>query len=143
MTNRTRAFLAAYLETGSITRAAEAAGIQRQQHYRRLKEDPQYAAAFEEAREQFGDALEEEAIRRAREGVEEPVYYQGVVCGGIQRYSDGLMQFLLRGVKPEKYRERKEIQHTGAVEIVERLKAARKRMARIKNDTGEGKPGPG
>jgi len=44
--NRTQAFLAAFRETASVTAAAEAAGIGRDQHYRRLRKDPLYRAAF-------------------------------------------------------------------------------------------------
>jgi hypothetical protein len=118
--NRSPIFLAAYRETGSVTRAAEAAGIHRSIHYRRLQEDPAYKAAFEAAHQVAIAVLEDEAIRRAVEGVEEPLTYQGQFqyadldddgnpAGkplAIRKYSDSLLQFLLRGAKPEKYRER-------------------------------------
>lgn len=118
--NRSHIFLRCYAETGSVSRAAEAAKIHRSIHYRRLKEDPKYQAAFNAAHEVAIAVLEDEAIRRAVEGVEEPLTYQGqfqyadVDDDGnptgkplaIRKYSDSLLQFLLRGAKPEKYRER-------------------------------------
>jgi len=64
-----RAFLAAYAEYGSIRAAAKAAGMDRSNHYEWMKDVPGYAAAFEEADARSGDALEDEATRRAHEGV--------------------------------------------------------------------------
>lgn len=55
-------------------------------------------------------ALEDEAVRRAYVGVEEPLFYQGKQCGTVRKYSDTLLIFLLKGAKPAKYRERV---HTG------------------------------
>jgi hypothetical protein len=120
--NRSHIFLAAYQETGSVSKAALAAGINRSIHYRRLKEDPEYKAAFDAAHEVAIAVLEDEAIRRAVEGVDEPIVYQGRLTYNdlnvdddgnptgppmaIRKYSDSLLQFLLRGAKPETYRER-------------------------------------
>lgn len=61
---------------------------------------------MDEAIEQGSDILEAEAWRRAVEGVEEPVYQGGKEVGRIQRYSDTLMVLLLKGHKPQKFRER-------------------------------------
>ena len=50
--------------------------------------------------------------RRAVEGVEEPVgWYKGEAGGVVRKYSDTLLIFLLKGRKPEMYRERYE--HSG------------------------------
>jgi hypothetical protein len=119
--NRAEVFLAAYRVTCSIGKAAAAAGIERGMHYRRLKSDPAYKAAFEEAHEIAIQALEDEAVRRAHEGVKKPLVYQGQFTYAeydeetrkpigeplaIREYSDSLLMFLLRGARPEKYRER-------------------------------------
>jgi hypothetical protein len=124
-----RAFIAAYAECGTITRAAEIAGIERATHYKWLKEDPLYAKACEDAYEQAGERLEEEARRRAVEGVKKNVYYQGQPCGVNTEYSDTLLIFLLKGAKPEKYQERvrNEVvvpQPTGGVNTLKQLKEA-------------------
>ena len=102
-----RAFLDAYAETGTIKRAAEIAGIERKSHYLWLEKDPEYVEEFKSAREQAGDSLEQEARRRAIEGVPEPVWYRGQIVGEIQKYSDTLLIFLLKGAKPEKYAEKR------------------------------------
>jgi hypothetical protein len=50
-------------------------------------------------------ALEDEAVRRAYHGVEEPVFYKGVQCGSVTSYSDTLLMFLLKARKPAVYRD--------------------------------------
>lgn len=104
---RKRAFLAAFSETGSIIRASAKAGIDRHNHSLWMGKDQIYAAAFDLAKEIACDTLESEAVRRAVEGVAEPVFYRGEECGEIRRYSDKLLMFLLKGVAPEKYREQR------------------------------------
>jgi hypothetical protein len=103
------AFLAAYRQTASITKAAAAAKVDRGMHYRWMRKNAGYRAAFERACEEAAQNLEDEAVRRATEGTLEPVFYQGIKCGAVRRYSDGLMQFLLRGFRPLKYTARAEI----------------------------------
>ncbi len=68
--------------------------------------DPEYVAAFATAREEAADRLEREAIRRAVDGAEKPVYQAGKLVGTIREYSDTLLIFTLKGLRPEKYRER-------------------------------------
>jgi hypothetical protein len=98
-----RAFLAAFEVNCCVRWAARAAQIARKTHYHWLQYDPAYAAAFRESRIIAAECLEGEAIRRAVEGWEEPVFYQGAICGTVRRYDSGLTQFLLRGLKPETY----------------------------------------
>lgn len=112
-TVKQRAFIQAFCVTASVSRAAKAAQIHRQRHYSWLKEDPHYAALFDRARLEVGDALQDEAVRRAHEGVLKPVYYKGKRCGVRRVYSDGLLMFLLRRMLPEVYGERA----NGAMEV--------------------------
>ena len=112
-TPKKSAFLAAYARTASITKAAELAGIDRANHYDWKATDPQYVAAFEAAKLLATESLEDEAIRRAHEGVRKPVYQGGKKVGAVQEYSDTLMIFLLKGAKPEKYRERGTVELSG------------------------------
>jgi len=105
---RQRAFLAAFRETGSVTVAARAARVSKNAHVKWMK-DPEYAAEFEKARAEAAQSLEDEAVRRAREGWKEPVFYRGKICGYTHRYSDPLLMFLLRGWQPARYRDRTEI----------------------------------
>ena len=127
---RHKAFLKAFATCGSITKAAKAAGVDRGQHYEWLKEREGYAADFAEAANQAAQVLEDEAVRRAYEGVFEPNVWQGsfvypektgkdgtVHVGkkplGVVKYSDTLLQFLLKGLRPERYRDRVSAEVTG------------------------------
>ena len=79
----------------------------RSSHYRWREKDSEYREAFDQAKEDATDVLEAEAHRRAVEGVEESVgWYKGVPGGTVRRYSDVLLIFLLKALRPEKYRER-------------------------------------
>ncbi len=104
-TPKKAAVLAAYPHTGTVKQACETANVARGSHYEWLKTDPEYAAAFEDAREQFTESLEAEAVRRAREGYEEPVFHNGKIIGHRRRFSDLLMIFLLKANNPDRYRE--------------------------------------
>jgi len=111
LTPKMRAFLRAYSGLGNITAAADKARIARQTHYDWLNISEEYAEAFKQTQLIAMDVLEDEAIRRAVEGWQEPVFYQGEQVATIRKYSDTLLIFLLKGNKPEKYHERAE--HTG------------------------------
>lgn len=130
LTPNKRAFLAAYCATASITKAARAAKLDRSVHYQWLLDDPDYPAAWAAARVQAAGLLESEAVRRAYQGIDEPLVYQGnftyarkvdadgVVTYGkkplsIRTYSDGLLQFLLKGLAPETYRDRSSTEISG------------------------------
>jgi hypothetical protein len=123
--SKKRAFLAAYPECGTVKAAAEAVKIDRKTHYRWLASDPEYVKSFEQAKEDAGDLLEAEAIRRAFHGVKEPVgWYQGQPGGTITRYSDTLLIFLLKGLRPEKYRENVKAAPEESEVLARRLKEA-------------------
>jgi hypothetical protein len=73
--------------------------------YKRRRFDGAFRAAWDEATQLGTEALEYEALRRAYHGVEEPVFYRGVQCGSVTKYSDRLLMFLLKARDPAKYRE--------------------------------------
>lgn len=101
-----RRFLVAFAQTGNVTFSAKEAGIDRTTHYSRWMKEPRYATRFNDAKEQAADVLEGEALRRAVQGIEEPVFYRGERIDTIKRYSDILLIFLLKAVRPEKFRDR-------------------------------------
>lgn len=108
-----RAFLAAYSETGNVVKSCAAVGIERRTHYNWRREDPVYAKLVEEAFAEFADHLEAEAIRRAYEGVDEPITVAGEKTI-VRKYDTTLLIFLLKRAKPEQYRERFDTRHSGA-----------------------------
>jgi hypothetical protein len=117
------AFLKAYSQAGVITTAAEIAKIDRKRHYVWLDEVekyPDYAERFKDAHEQACDRLEAEAVRRGHEGWEEPVYgkqpgqHAGTgVVGTIRKYSDRMLELMLKSRRPVQFRERLSAELTG------------------------------
>ncbi len=101
-----RRFFEVIAETGNVSEALRAVGRSRRQAYRLRATDADFAARWDEAVDTAVDALEAEARRRALDGYDEPVFYRGRVCGQVRRYSDRLMELLLRGQRPERYRAR-------------------------------------
>jgi len=93
------AMLSALSKTGNVSAAARAAEIERRTHYRWLHSDPEYADAVEIAMEEAVDVLEAVARQRAIHG------------------SDTLLIFLLKGHRPEKYRDRYEVKHAGKMKV--------------------------
>ena len=76
---------------------------------------------MDHAREGAADTLEAEARRRAIEGVEEPVFHKGEQVGTLRKYSDVLLIFLLKGARPERYRDNYQRAGTGPPDGTPRL----------------------
>lgn len=108
----TDAFLAHLAETGILSDAAAAAGVDRSNVWRRRQDDAEFAQAVEQALDMAADKLEAEARRRALEGVEESVYQGGQLVGTRTVYSDSLLALLLKGRRKKVFAER--IEQTGA-----------------------------
>lgn len=105
-------FLQALSEIGNVSRAAKVIGVTRQALYQHRAKDPEFAEAWAEAEMIGADSIEEEVFRRGAEGWEEPVHYKGEVVDTVRKYSDTLAIFLLKGLRPDKYRERSTVDHT-------------------------------
>lgn len=104
-------FLADFAWCGNVLRSAAAAGIHRRTVYTWLAEDTQFKGIYEQALNDALDRLEEEARRRAVDGVMEPVVSGGNLITHVRKYSDTLLITLLKGKRPDTYRDRHE--HTG------------------------------
>lgn len=122
-------FIAAIRETGNISEAVKLAKIPRSTAYQWREKDEAFAKQWDEAIEEATDTLEREARRRAIEGWDEPVFYKGAEQGRIRKYSDRLLEILLRAHRPEKFRERVQVEHEIGANLAQRLEGARKRVA--------------
>jgi hypothetical protein len=107
-------FLEALAQKPDVAAAARYAGIHRVTAYRIRDRDPEFAKAWDEADRVGMSAAEDELYRRAVEGVEKPVFYQGKRCGTVREYSDTCLIFLLKSKRREVYGERQQFQHLGA-----------------------------
>ncbi len=83
-----RRFLEAYERYGTVTSACRIVELSRDSPYRWRQQDPEFNEAFENSRNVVADDLEQEALRRAHDG------------------SDLLLIFMLKALRPDKYRER-------------------------------------
>ncbi len=88
------AFLKAFRDTGIVRAACVAAGIDRSTAYDERRRSKTFAKAWDEAKEDAADTLEAVARQRATAKIEP---------------SDTLLIFLLKGMRPEVYRERYEV----------------------------------
>lgn len=114
---REERFLTALSETANVTLACKLAGVPRLTIYGWRDADPAFKARWAEALDRGVEALEDEMMRRAKEGVDRPVFYQGEECGAIREYSDTLAIFLAKGARPEKYRENIKTEITGTLTL--------------------------
>jgi len=112
-----------FSKTGQLVRTLTELKIDRRTHYRWLRQDPRYAARFEKAREAVADSIEDELIRRARDGWQEPVFNHGTgeVMGHIQRFDSRLMEVAARAwLKDRGYGNEVALSGRVAVETVTR-----------------------
>lgn len=99
-------FLDALAEGMTVLDAAKHVSLNERTLYRWRQADADFAEKWVKAYEIGTDSLEAEAQRRAVEGVEKPVFYQGVQVGTVREYSDTLLIFLLKARNPSRYCER-------------------------------------
>ena len=95
-----------------VSVAAEKCGIARQTVYDWKYADEAFAQRLADAQKRGDEVqverLEIEADRRARDGIDKGIYYEGVRVAVERQYSDTLMMFRLKAKRPDLYRERHE-----------------------------------
>lgn len=117
-TDRAReTFLAVLADTCNVSEAARKAGIGRSSAYEWREDDPTFAAAWDQAEQEAADKLEREAWRRAVEGTDKPVTFQGAITATYKEYSDRMLELLLKAHRPDKFKERVANEHSGAVTL--------------------------
>lgn len=119
-----KAFLSALAEVGVVRYACKAAGVDSGLVYAKRKADETFAASWAEALENASDSLEEEAVRRAKDGIVEIVVGKNGEIHENRKYSDTLLIFLLKGARPEKYRERFDTKLSGSLDVTSIVEAA-------------------
>jgi hypothetical protein len=112
-------FLQALNDTGLVKEACRVAGIHRSTAYEERQRNEEFAVAWHDVEEETTERMEREAIRRAAEGVEKPVFQGGQQVGAIREYSDTLLIFMLKARRPERYRENVHVEHSGNVTIAD------------------------
>ena len=70
-------------------------------------------------------------MRRAKDGVPEPVFYQGQVVGETRRFSDTLAMFILKSKRREVWGERREIDFKHDWSNLTEAERVRKAMAML------------
>lgn len=103
--------------TGHVSDSAQAAGVSRAMVYKHRAAETAFQLAWDDAVEQGLDTLEYEARRRALDGWDEPVFYEGEECGVKRKFSDSLMMFLLKGGRPKKYRDYSKVESDVTVKL--------------------------
>lgn len=90
-------------ENGLKAHACRVLNISREALRLERQKNPAFAELEAEALDYFNETLEQEAIRRAKDGVDKPIYYKGHKVDTVKEFSDRLMEVLLTGRIPEKY----------------------------------------
>lgn len=108
-------FLRELARVGIVGAACKKAKVGRTTAYRVRDEDADFAAAWDAALDDAADDMETEAWRRGKLGVLKPVYQGGKHVGSVREYSDTLLIFMLKGTRPEKYRDRQQIDVTASL----------------------------
>lgn len=106
-------FIEALRESASVTKACEMVAIGRRTAYDWRLADPVFAQKWDETLADAVEDLEAEARRRAIVGIEKGVWHQGKLVGTELQYSDTMLIFLLKAAKPDRYRDRTSVEHTG------------------------------
>lgn len=125
MMTKQACFLRAYSIRGIVKDGCHAARVSRETVGYWREHDERFRKLCAAAEDEARDNIEAEAHRRAVVGFEEPVIYQGLPTMvtdpetgkermlTVRKYSDQLMAIMLKGARPEKYRENHKVQVEG------------------------------
>lgn len=110
-------FLELLREVPNVSRAARTLNLTPKAFRHHKAKNPEFAEAWDDAIEEGIEKCEAEVHRRAFEGTEKPVTFQGVITDTYREYSDTLAMFLLKAHRPDKYRERVDQNITGGLSL--------------------------
>lgn len=111
-------FIEGLRQTGNVAFAARQAGITRRRAYMVFHESDVFRKQWEDAVKDSDDRLEQEALRRAVAGIENPVWMKDengkpTRVDVVKSYSDVLLMFLMKARNPQKYRDNYRIETVG------------------------------
>ena len=106
---RQSAFIEALADTGSVHAACKAVNMSSEGAYalRRQPGAESFRKAWERALDLGVQRIEDVAMDRALNGVDEPLYSYGKLIGTRKRYNDRLLMFMLRNRAPERFAQGK------------------------------------
>ena len=104
-------FLEEVRRTGLVAKSARSAGTNSRRIRSECEIDKEFSLEFQEALQIYSEVAQEELARRAIDGVEETVYFQGSPCGKKINYSDSLLTTLVKAKSPE-FREKLSVDTT-------------------------------
>lgn len=110
-------YLAALEEMGLPYSAAVAARTTVRAVDALRRENSEFDYAVVEALERSNDVLEKEARRRAVEGIDKGIYYQGELVNTETQYSDSLLTTLIKAKRPDEFADRKQISGAGGAPL--------------------------
>jgi hypothetical protein len=129
-------FIETLSNTGNVRVACQAASVDRSEVYRRRGFDQPFRDRWETALDQYVEVLEAELHRRAVQGVEKKKshFYKGKLVGTdtVREFSDVLLIFRLKALRPDVYRDRYEVTHKTDDDVdaeIKRLDAELTRLA--------------
>lgn len=102
---------ALHRNNGNVSKSAKAAGVCKHTVYQWRSKDEIFAQRWDIAVDEVMEVMEEEAYRRAVQGVEKPIFYKGQEIGTIKEYSDRLLEFMLSAKRG--YARNTKTEHTG------------------------------
>ncbi len=123
-------FIAATEKGLAVSAAAEVAGVNRTLLYKWRQRDPDFARQWDDATTAATEAMEDEALHRALEGVEKPVFYRGKQVGSFRSYNDRLLILLLQRRRPSP--DQQEALRVAEAQLGARLKAVEQREAAVR-----------
>lgn len=104
-------FCDALEEQPNVSRACKQAGVSRGEVYATRKEDPEFAARWDDSLALGINSLEDTALDLAQNGWEQPVFQNGMLVGHVRKYDTKLMVTLLKAHKREVYAPPEEHDH--------------------------------
>lgn len=114
-------FLASFAQTANFTAACRDAGVDRSTAYRWQEHDEAFALRYRQAEGEANDVIRGAIFRRAIEGIDKPLHYQGRLVkdeygepATVKEYSDTLLIFLAKARMPE-FREKQQVEQSGEI----------------------------